>query len=232
MLYHFLGRSVKSEDEQYELLTKIIKDGWLTFPPHENSVNPGQIKIDSFKERKINEMFIPECVCFADIPKDQLKIHMEKYSKFGIGFSKSFLVKKGVNPVFYIDENSLVYKMNFSTNMLELTKKTDYYQENCSKAMWYFISKYLPYCQKSEDEYRDTWEIYLFLTNIFSHFKVWNSNLEDSDPSNYYFEREWRAINNIDFQLSDIVMIIIPKNYETQFRENFPGYTGKIEFSD
>ncbi len=213
-------------------MTKILKEGWLTFPPHENSINPGQIVIDSFKERKISEMFNLGCVCFADIPYDNLKIHMEKYSKFGIGFSKSFLVEKGANPVFYIDENSLVYKTNFSTNMSELTKKTEYYQENCSKAMWYFLSKYLPYCKTSEDEFRDTWEIYFFLINIFSHFKVWNSCLEDNDPDNYYFEREWRAINNIDFQLSDILAIIIPKDYEHQLKEDFPEYTGKIEFSD
>lgn len=213
-------------------MTKILKEGWITFPPHQNSISPGQIEIDSFKERKINEMFNPKCVCFADIPKEQLKIHMEKYSKFGIGFSKSFLVEKGANPVFYIEENSLVYKRNFSANTLELTKKVDYYQENCSKAMWYFISRYLPYCQKSEDEFRDTWEIYLFLTDVFSHFKVWNNYLEDNDPDNYYFEREWRAINNIDFQLSDILTIIIPKSYEKRLREDLPEYTGKIEFSD
>jgi hypothetical protein len=142
------------------------------------------------------------------------------------------LVEKGANPVFYIEENSSAYRMNLSTNVFELTKKADYYQENCSKTMWYFISKYLPYCQKSEDEFRDTWEIYLFLTNVFSHFKVWNSYLEDNDPDNYYFEREWRAINNIDFQLSNILTLIRPKNYEKQLREDFPEYTGKIEFSD
>src|SRR5574344_2613114 len=121
-----------------------------------------------------------------------------------------------------------MYKRNISTNSLELTKKVDYYQENCSKAMFYFISKYLPYCQESEGEFRDTWEISLFLADVFSHFKVWNSYLEDNDPDNYYFEREWRAINNVDFQLSDILTIIIPKSYEKRLREDFPEYTGKI----
>lgn len=213
-------------------MTKILKDGWLTFPPHEHSISYGQVEIDSFRERKINEMFNPKCVCFADIPKDELKIHMEKYSKFGIGFSKYFLVEKGANPVFYIEENSLVHELNFSTTEFELTKKAEYFQKNCSKAMWYFVSRYLPYCKKSEVEFDDTWEIYIFLIHVFSHFKVWNSDLKDNDPNNYYFEREWRAINNVDFKLSDILTIIIPKDYEQRLKEDFPEYTGNIEFSD
>lgn len=56
--------------------------------------------------------------------------------------------------------------------------------------------------------------------------------MNNNDPDNYYFEREWRAINNIDFQLSDILTIVIPKEYELQLKEDFPEYTGKIEYSD
>jgi hypothetical protein len=232
ILYHFVGRSLGTKNDQYKLMTGILKDGWLTFSPHKNSHNPKQIEIDSSIGRNINEMFSPKCICFADIPGSELKIHRGKYGQFGIGFSKSFLVKKGANPVFYIEENSSVYKMNSSTNEVELTKKVEYYQENCSKAMWYFLMKYLPSCQKSKDESQDTWDIYLFLIDVFSHFKVWNSDLDDEDSKNYYFEREWRVIDNVDFQLSDILKIIIPRCFEKRLRDDFPEYTGEIEFSD
>lgn len=67
-------------------MVKILKEGWLTFSNHVCSINPGQIKIDSFKDRKIHEMINPDCICFADIPLEQLDIHIYKYGKFGIGF--------------------------------------------------------------------------------------------------------------------------------------------------
>lgn len=212
-------------------MIKILKERWLTFPPHECLINPGQIEIDSFKERKINEMFNPKCICFADIPPDELKIHMDKYGDFGIAFHKSFLIEKGANPVFYIEDNSSTYKWNISSGKYELTKRTNYYQECCSKTIFYFFQQYLRCCKNSE-ELRDTWEILYFLINVFSHFKVWNNSLEENHPDNYYFEREWRATNNINFQLSDIVMIIIPKTCEKQFKIDFPEYTGEFKFID
>jgi hypothetical protein len=93
-LYHFIGRSIESKDEQYKLMTKVLKESWLTSPPHENFISPGQIKIDSFRERKISEMFNPRCVCFADIPKDELKIHMKKSANLELAYQSPFWLRK------------------------------------------------------------------------------------------------------------------------------------------
>ena len=209
-------------------MSEILKGGWLSFPPHNHSIDPGQIEIDSLNYQKINDMFNPHCVCFADIPKTELKIHIKKYSRFGIAFYKPFLIEKGANPVFYIEENSNVYKNDFSfSGDYNLINRVDYYQEFCNKTKFYFLQKYLNK-SNSGDEYRDTMEIWRFLVNLFSHFKVWNNNLEDDELHNYYFEREWRTTNNINFQLSDIVMIILPEKYENQFKINFPEYAGEL----
>jgi hypothetical protein len=233
ILYHFVARKIETEDEQYKTLYKILKDGWLSFSPHDHSIYPGQIKIDSFKDRKINEMFNPDCVCFADIPEIELQIHISKYSEFGIAFYKSFLIEKGANHVFYIEDNSSICKKDFSSlEKYKSTNRVDYYQEFCSKTIWYFFQRYLYCCKNSEVELQDTKEILNFLINLFSHFKVWNNNLEDNDPGNYYFEREWRATNNINFQLSDIVVVILPKNCEKQFKLDFPEYTGELKIAE
>lgn len=232
-LYHFVARKLKREDEQYETLCKILKGGWLSFPPHDHSISPGQIKIDSSKDRKINEMFNPDCICFSDIPKSELKIHINKYSRFGIAFNKSFLIEKGANPVFYIEENSTIYKNDISSpGKYNSINRINYYQEFCSKTNWYFLQKYLNCCKNSEVELQDTWEIWNFLINMFSHLKVWNNKLEDHDPDNYYFEREWRTTNNINFQLSDVVMIIIPEKCVKQFKIDFPECTGKLKTAE
>jgi hypothetical protein len=174
-------------------------------------------------------MFNPNCVCFADIPEKELKIHISKYSKFGIAFSKKFLIERGANPVLYIEENSTIYKNDFSfPEKYNSINRVDYYQEFCSKTNWYFISKYLNKCE-TEVESQDTMEIWKFLINLFSHFKVWNNTLKENDPNNYYFEREWRATNNINFRLSDVRVIIIPEDYENKFELDFPEYMGKLK---
>lgn len=177
-------------------------------------------------------MFNPNCVCFADIPETELKIHINKCSRFGIAFNKSFLIEKGANPVFYIEENSTIYKNDISfSEKYNSINRVDYYQEYCSKTNWYFLSKYLSNCN-SDVEYQDTMEIWNFLINLFSHFKVWNNNLEDNDPDNYYFEREWRATNNINFQSSDVVKIIIPEKCVKQFKTDFPEYIDKFKTAE
>lgn len=50
------------------------------------------------RTRKLEEMINPKCVCFSDIPIDKISLHVKKYSKFGLGFARDFLHKKGANP--------------------------------------------------------------------------------------------------------------------------------------
>lgn len=52
-------------------------------------------------------MFSTGVVCFCDIPVGDLAFHARKYSKFGIAFTKAFLLNQGANPVFYIAEAEL-----------------------------------------------------------------------------------------------------------------------------
>lgn len=234
-LFHFIGKNIDDENAQYHLLRKIIKDGWISFYPHEKTLSYGFIEIDSMRTRKLEEMFNPKCICFADIPVKDLSLHSSKYSKFGIGFSRDFLISKGANPVFYVEKNSTIYKNQFGTNNLILLKKEDYYQEYCSKTIWYFLMRYINCIEKNKSstnrhiELNDTWEILEFLINIFSHLKPWEDSLGESDPNNFYFEREWRVLNNVDFNLSDIKIICIPAEFKEKFSLDFPYFKGKVE---
>lgn len=110
-LTHFAGRGLR-EEEQYSLLVdKILKPGWLK-PSNLGSKTSEQEQRDaglSYRidhNQAINDMYLSQVVCFCDIPEPDLKIHMHKYSKFGLSFPKPFLVGKGASPVFYVAKNA------------------------------------------------------------------------------------------------------------------------------
>ena len=85
-LTHFVGRSLP-EEEQYSLVLEILKTGWLTHPPHDPYIS-GNLTITPGARISDNKMFIPEVVCFCDIPVQELDIHVRKYSRFGLAFLK------------------------------------------------------------------------------------------------------------------------------------------------
>jgi hypothetical protein len=106
-LSHFVGKG-KSEEEQYDLLVyKILKTGWLTYPPHDPS-RPRSLSVDFSKPISTDEALRYEVVCFCDIPELDLAIHVRKYSRFGLAFKKEFLIAKGACPVFYLANESPV----------------------------------------------------------------------------------------------------------------------------
>jgi hypothetical protein len=49
-------------------------------------------------------------VSFCDIPLSESSKHFEAYGHFGIGLTKTWAVEQGINPVLYIDKDSLIGK--------------------------------------------------------------------------------------------------------------------------
>jgi hypothetical protein len=97
-LSHFVGSGKADPAEQYDILVKVLKTGWLTHSPEGHrgaSLQLGKpISSDEFIQYRV--------VCFCDIPEPDLAIHVQKYSKFGLAFKKDFLTDQGACPVFYV----------------------------------------------------------------------------------------------------------------------------------
>lgn len=105
-LAHFVGRGCQTEHKQFNLLVNIAREGWLKpRPDYEEflgdlTVSPPENPLSS------GELLPMSCVCFCDIPPADAPFHMGKYSRFGLAFSKQFLVSRGANPVHYIAAES------------------------------------------------------------------------------------------------------------------------------
>jgi len=50
-------------------------------------------------------------VCFCDIPLSQLMSHIKIYGRYGLGMSKEWGIREGLNPVIYFSKNSHLAKL-------------------------------------------------------------------------------------------------------------------------
>jgi hypothetical protein len=129
-LTHFVGRSRDTEQERYDLLLKILREAWLTHPPHKPGPTEfANINLDPHRITA-DDLCTVDSVCFCDIPLSDLHIHMKKYGRVGLSFSKTFLVAKGANPVFYVAENGPVAVLD------QLGIAAEYDEYNADKRAW------------------------------------------------------------------------------------------------
>jgi hypothetical protein len=67
---------------------------------------------------------------------------------------------------------------------------------------------------------------------VFSFCVPFDDAQEEEGEKNYYMEREWRTLGNVQFQLTDVHRIILPETYAVQLRADVPDYCGQVTFAD
>ncbi len=258
LLCHFVGRSKSSEEEKFQLLLLIIKEGKLLCSL-DSPGTPKTIMSPTYMGEHVGEVLERcDCVCFCDIPDDSLSIHTNKYSKFGMGFDKSFLTKCGARPVMYVPKNAKMpvdpgidfpdtpieyylhlFRQSASMNMILSVLNQAYdFRLLLSELMEKnpTISKALtildPVAAQKFAEgktYQMLFHEEMAWQTQFEYIKVFDETLSDDDPDNYYMEREWRCTHNIEFTLSDIKKIYLKnKQYRDDFVRYFPDYRGEF----
>lgn len=220
-LTHFVGRG-KPEAEQYRDLLQILREGVLARPPYD----PARglvLTVDYSASMCRNEVFSPEVVCFCDIPPSDFKLHMNKYSRFGLAFQKHFLVAKGATPVFYVAKNSTVPPDQSRCGYLDDMARE--YNE-----LFGLFERYLMDTRNMDLHRRATALRRFFDFGVFSFMKVFDDSLPEEDPDNFYMEREWRLLGGVSFRPEDVERVVIPREYGRRLRDDVPSYVGQVHF--
>jgi hypothetical protein len=198
-------------------MIQIVKSGLLR-GKIDNGKGSTLVNVDPNLDFSTNDAFNPNIVCFCDIPCSDFEVHMKKYCKFGIGFSKDFLVAQGVRPVFYIPRNAMVTNINIA----------DYFNRNIKNYSQLSVGHsmhFLQEIQKGNFNNPVPLDIFHFFDlQVLSFIKFFDHDKTDDDPDNYYLEREWRSLERIEFSIQDIKRIVIPSSYVEKFFKDIPDY--------
>ncbi len=219
-LTHFVGReAVRDYGKQYKTFCRILKDREIRPKKRDSNLSVSIIRRDTNPNVKLssNKKYLPEVVCFCDIPVDDLKIHSEKYGIFGLSFAKDFIVNKGGAPVHYIPRGAL--------DILSRLSKEGSTPLTVAKSFDNMHKRFMEIRKSLGDEFRNFLYVYFFSYLIF-----FDHTLPDDHSENYYFEREWRIFSSLKFTMKNVKRILLPEEYAKQFRKDFPKYYGQVTF--
>ena len=159
-------------------------------------------------------------VCFCDIPLDKLSIHMKKYKRFGLAFTKKFMKKKGCSPVYYVSKDSPCTDHRYPVgDPKREVKWGGFFQRALNE--W---DSTLPRANGHIDTAELSRIQNLTLWYVFGHVKFFDSTLPENDTKNYYMEREWRIIGSMIFKFEDVARVILPDSYVSCFQAKFPDF--------
>jgi hypothetical protein len=140
---------------------------------------------------------------------------MEKYGRFGIVFSKEFLLGKGAHPVFYVPREGPAFGIDRAQAMDRIAA---HMAERGTRGTrpgddpWYGVA------QTIENE-------------MLCFIKFFNAMAAEDDERNTYMEREWRTTHPVHFVLGDVRRIILPEEYAERLRQEIPEFAGQVHFA-
>ena len=185
---------------EYSYLENILLNMYICPRYYPEEVEYLDLKYNS---EPLTEWYIP-MTCFCDIPLHQISYHAEGnpldpndlgYGKFSIAFHKEFGIKKGIQPIHYLNENSINVKDLSSTMNFLIDQYSYETSENVDvSVLTNFIFEYIriikPYCgvMKRKDHNNKTIKV----------------------KKNFQDEHEWRYIPNIN--QAELPLMLVDEN--------------------
>jgi hypothetical protein len=179
-----------------------------------------------------NRAYRGSFVCFCDIPLSDLGLHIWKYGRFGLAFTKAFLLELGATPVMYVPTTgrpAILPWWNYGRGRVASNAAS-------FDAFWKHYKELDEFAKNQICEprlSRSIGRVMQFLdSHVLSHLKFFDPSVADWEEENFYMEREWRISGDVEFDLQEVRRIIIAESYARRFRRDFPEYSGELMFSD
>lgn len=167
-------------------------------------------------------------VCFCDIPISQLKDHIWRYGKFGIGLTKEWGVTKMLHPVLYYPNpssriinllNSLKQQIkNMEKEFVRLTSLLNTAQQENNETG--NVDNHSVAVQKAKLDY----------AHLVRYLKLYATQ-EDREGLKFYDEKEWRYLPVTGFDEEFFMNEETFNNAEKREEGNRRMYPHKIDFS-
>jgi len=234
-LTHFVGRGLRTQREQYALLRAVLEEGRLR-ARSPTRVGRAAYALEMRPNVRLsgNRAFRGSYVCFCDIPPGDLDVHMRKYSRFGLAFTKDFLLELGASPVMYVPGRGRPALLPFHPYARGIVSSNNVAFDEFWRRYQRLRSRIDDAAHDLPDEMNRLFhDVRKFLDiYLLSHLKFFDPYLHDQDNHNYYMEREWRVMREVKFRLREIRRVILPEEYAARFRRDFPKYDGEVVFAD
>ena len=162
-----------------------------------------------WKEKRLRYAY--PMICFCDIPLSEVKKHLDSYGHYGIGLKKDWAVKKGLNPVLYLEKQS-----SLSESLMQQIMRL---HEDKKKSL------------KNPDTTRidEVWRQELI--TLCSHVKNYDGDLiidgVEINDYRFYDEREWRYVPTTE-ELKGNKRAILQDKYVID-KQKFNTEVGKIK---
>lgn len=177
--------------------------------------------VEKFISNKLSISGAFAMVSFCDIPLSETKNHILSYGGYGIGLSKEWASKNGMNPVLYVDKDSLIGKILIEQVQRHIADKTN--TNRVFKDDLLYLLSYIKNYQSSLIRKGKT---------IDKNYKFYNEREWRFTPSKKQFDslNQWlsakiynenRELHNekikhiaLEFQASDISYLIVKDEKE------------------
>jgi hypothetical protein len=189
-------------------------------------------------------MFRTSVVCFCDIPIGDLAFHARKYSDFGLAFRKEFLLAQGANLVFYVAEAELgeeprslaEHAFGDAGSRVALFRaglqrfQTLFVELKCGRAPRGPNALAADAWPRTDEERLAVEGVFSFIGGHIGCFiKDFEPSKEEDDLENFYMEREWRVVGDVNFALDDVTRVFLPRSNFKRFRQDVPDYYGQVQ---